>query len=368
MQKHDWKASIERITAVFAGEVPDRVPYDITIDQAPGTRIAGLTVKELLSSPKVMAERSIEACELLGVDLPHTIVLPYAGPMEAFAIAKVNGKAKEFIWQDYDSGYMNEGKVIEKEEDIENLELPDHMKVEPWPTVLKACAIMKEKIGMAPGFSTSLTWSHIQLLRGSRAYLDIRENPDLLLKLCEKLYQSQMDLFHAYTKIIGPITAIRNCQYAFNRQMLSFDDAWKFEGQFVVRFCKETNLPLFVHNCGFEPYWHEMIDKFLEEGIKIKLVNGSHPLDLDWWVRFRQKYPEIVIAGASIYVNAELTYGTPEDVMKRVKDNIDKLAPLKRLIIHPQCCPGWRVPLANLFAVGEAVRKYGVYPINGQAG
>jgi uroporphyrinogen-III decarboxylase len=68
--------------------------------------------------------------------------------------------------------------------------------------------------------------------------------------------------------------------------------------------------------------------------------------------------------GASIHVSAELENGTPKDVEERVKQNIVKLAPQKRFIVSPVCCLPWRVSLSNIFAVREAVEKYGKYPID----
>lgn len=50
--KHDWKASSERVNASFAGETPDRVPCMLFIDENAGARISGLTVREMLSTPK----------------------------------------------------------------------------------------------------------------------------------------------------------------------------------------------------------------------------------------------------------------------------------------------------------------------------
>ncbi|MBW2363640.1 MAG: hypothetical protein JRF25_00925, partial [Deltaproteobacteria bacterium] len=172
------------------------------------------------------------------------------------------------------------------------------------------------------------------------------KNPDLLMELCEKIYTSQWNYYEAYRDMAGPPVGALQCSYAFNQHMLSFDDAWKFEGQFIARFAKESGLPLIIHNCGFKPYHIELIEKLQQEGIQIQAVNASHPLDIDWWVEFRKKYPEITIMGG-LHVSAEMENGTPQ-----------------RLVITPTCCMPWRVPLSNIKAVVEAVEKFGAYPIN----
>lgn len=361
---HDWKASKERLAATLKGETPDRVPFALWALEDMGARITGLTVREMLLSPKQLADASIRTFEFLGTDVVVPLVAAYSGPLEGVAFAKANRRPDAFVWKDYSTPFIHEGKLCESERDVENLEIPDHLKVEPWPTILKAMAIIKEKTGMNQSFIPSLTWSNIQMLRGSRAYLDVIECPELLLMLCEKIYASQLDYYDAFCKIYGKPSIVFNCQYAFNRHMLSFEDAWKFEGQFVTRFCKQVGLPLAIHNCGFEPYWDEVIERHNQEGVRVLLVNGSHPLDLDEWVRFRHKFPEIVIEGASIYVNAELLNGSPADVEERVRQNIVKLAPFSKFIVNPVCNLGWRMHIDNVLAVRSAVEKYGRYPIS----
>jgi hypothetical protein len=279
------------------------------------------------------------------------------------AWAKANGKADKFVWFDYKTPHMPEGVICQTEEDIDDLEIPDHSKAEPWPTILEASAIIAERTGMAPVFAPSLTWSSIQLLRGSQAYRDVRTQPELLLKLSEKIYASHIDLYKAFCKFCGKPNTSFNCQYAFNRHMLSFEDAWRFEGQFVARYCKETNTNLSVHNCGFHPYWEEMIDRFNEEGIKVVALNGSHPLDVDYWVRLHDRYPDMVIMGATIYVNDALQNGTEQDVLDKAREVIMGLGPTGKLALCPLCCLDWRMSLPNIRALRTAVETYGTYPI-----
>jgi uroporphyrinogen-III decarboxylase len=361
--RHDWKASAERLAVTLLGGTPDRVPLMYMASEDIAARISGLTIREMLASPQTLADVSVQVNEVLGSDGAPVVLNAYCGPYEGLALARANGRAELFEWKDYSTPFLREGKVCATEKDIENLEIPEHARTEPWPTILEAMALVGEKTGLPHPFAPSLTWSSVQMLRGSQAYLDVIENPELLLMLCEKIYASQWDYFEAFCRHVGRPASVYNCQYAFNRHMLRFEDAWRFEGQFVNRLCKEADLPLAIHNCGFDPYWVELVERHASEGVRVIAVNGSHPLDLDEWVRFRQRFPEIVIIGASLWVNGELEHGQPGDVQARVRENIEKLGPSGRLIIAPVCCMPWRVPLANIFAVREAVEKYGRYPI-----
>ncbi len=118
-----------------------------------------------------------------------------------------------------------------------------------------------------------------------------------------------------------------------------------------------------LHNCGFKPYHVELIEKLRAEGVVILAVNASHPQEIDWWVDFKKKFPDITIMGG-LHVNAEMENGSEEDVENRVKEVIKKLGGSDRLVITPTCCMPWRIPLNNIRAVVRAEEKYGQYPIN----
>ncbi len=359
----NYQACWERVLATIMGETPDRVPLIFLTSEDVAARVAGLTIREMMMSPEILAEKSIMVNDFLGGDGMALVANPYCGPFEGLAYAKANGRNDVFVWKDYTTPFIREGLLCQTEEDIETLQIPDHHAVEPWPTIFKAIAILQEKTGMGVDqFSPSLTWSSVQMLRGSQAYLDVRQNPSLLMTLCEKIYASQWDYYQAYRKIAGQPNFAFQCSYAFNQHMLSFEDAWKFEGRFIARFARESGLPLVIHNCGFKPYHMELIEKLQQEKVHVLGVNGSHPLDIDWWCAFRRKFPEITIMGG-LHVNAEMENGTEKDVENRVKEVIRRLGGDGRLIITPTCCMPWRVPLSNIKAVSDAVEKYGSYPI-----
>lgn len=365
MTHHDWKASAARMEQTLSGDAPDRVPFIFDLQEDITCRVVGATVRELLADSERLAEAAIQTAEFVGQDSVG-VMGAYAGPYEALSFAQANDREDLFHWYDYATPFLDTGKLCATEDEIQRLRVPSHREMEPWPTLFRAAKLIEKETGIGrTTFDPGLTWASVQMLRGAQAYIDVRRNPGLLLELCEKIYASQMDLYHTQCELVGhKPTSIFNSQYAFNKSMLSFEDAWKFEGQFVVRMCKETGLPLIIHNCGFEPYWDELLTRFAEEGVPVLGVNGSHPLDLDVWVKFREAFPDVAIFGASIFINAELENGTPEDVEERVRQNIVAFAPSKRYVVTPCCSAHWRNPMRNLLAVKNAVEKYGHYPIN----
>ncbi|MBD3230706.1 MAG: hypothetical protein GF329_21185 [Candidatus Lokiarchaeota archaeon] len=354
---HDWKASLNRFLNALFGEKVDKVPFFAFILEQMVTRVAGINVRSLFSSPKTYANASIMAHEFFNVDC---IALPTCvpSPIEGVAFAEANDRTDVIKWFDYLPVFVEQGEICKTEEDIERLEIPDHNKVKLWKTTFEAANIIvnKLKFPQAPGAGV---WSVVQQLRGLQAYKDIKENPEILSMLCEKIYQSNLDIYRCWEENVGQIPIIWYLGYAFNKNIMSFEDAMKYEGQFIKRLQKELNSPpTILHNCGMTPYFKEVCSE-----IDFTAVNGSHPLDINYWIDFKRKFPKITIMGANIDVSNELYMGTPSDVENKVKENIINLAPGGRYMVSPICALPFNVPLPNVFAISKAIEKYGHYPI-----
>ncbi|MHA1913695.1 MAG: uroporphyrinogen decarboxylase family protein [Promethearchaeota archaeon] len=355
---HDWEASRRRTGATLAGSSKiDRVPYFPLACEEMICRLSGKTLRELTSSPKAYANAAIMTYEYLKAD---TLSIPtaYAGPAEALAFAEANNKEDVTKWFDYKVFMVEQGAVCKTIEDVEKLEIPDHRKVQLWDTCLSAAKIVGEKTKLHPSCALGI-WSVVQELRGVEAYKDMRRNPDLLLKLCEKVYESQMDVYNFYNEKIGFSPSIFFTGYAFNKHMMSFEDAMKYEGDFIKRIQKETKARIILHNCGTTPYFDEVCSE-----IDLIAINGSHPLDIEYWVKFKEKHPNVTIVGANIDVSRELFNGSPLDVENKVKENIMHLASGGRYAVGPICCLPWGVSMKNIMTIPKAIKKWGTYPLN----
>lgn len=356
---HDWKASRKRFEMTISGSKRiDKVPYFPIVGEQMISRIVGTNVRNLYSSPENYSKYTLMANEFFNTD---AIYLPtcYPGPVEALAFAEANGKKDLIKWFDH-TLFVEQGAVCKSEEDIEKLKIPDHNQNKIWSTTFKAAKqIFKEtQFPQIPGFGI---WSVVQQLRGIHAYRDMRNNPEILMMLCEKVYQSQLDVYQNWIDNVSFAPFIFCTAYSFNKQMMSFDDAMKYEGQFLKRFYDEVKVPFILHNCSMEPYVEEVCKEFNF----VSSINGSHPLDINFWIEFKKKFPKITISGANIDVSRELLTGTPEIVEEKVKENILNLAPNGRYIVSPICTLPYNIPLPNIMAVSNAIEKYGYYPIEG---
>lgn len=357
--KDRWLASSQRMQKALRGSKRlDKVPYFPLVCEEMMTRVSGKTLKELINSPKTYANASINTHEFLQAD---TVLIPtaYAGPAEAYAFAEVNDKLDTIKWYDYRIFMIQQGAVCKTEEDIDKLELPEHSKSGLWKNLLEASKLVSEKTRF-PQMCALGIWCVVQELRGTNAFRDMRRNPDLLLKLCEKVYQSQMDIYHEWIDKVGPSPYIFFTAYAFNSHMMSLEDAMKYEGQFIKRMQKEMGVPFIIHNCGTAPYHEEICRE-----IDVAAINASHPLDIEFWIEFKKNHPKVTIMGATIDVSRELLNGTPNEIELKVKENIENLAPGGGYMCAPVCCLPWGVSMNNVMMLPELINKYGTYPING---
>jgi len=358
---HDWEASKKRLLGTFLGSPEiDRVPFFPLACEEIICRVSGKTYRELISSPKIYGNAAIKTYEFLKAD---TLSIPtaYAGPAEALAFAEANNKENVLNWYDYKVFMAKQGIICKTKEDIEKLEVPDHRKISLWDTCFSAVKFVQEKTKFPQSCALGV-WSVVQELRGVQAFRDMRKNPDLLLELCEKVYQSQLDLYEFYNEKVGQSGTIFFTGYAFNKHMMSFNDAMKYEGQFIKRLQKKTKARIMLHNCGTTPYFNEIC-----KNLDISAVNGSHPLDIKYWVRFKEEHPEVTIIGANIDVSRELFSGTPLDVEEKIKENISHLAYGGRYAVGPICCLPWGVSLNNILTIPKAIKKWGTYPLKSQS-
>ena len=75
----DYEACIERSAMTALGAKPDRVPLAFLTSEDVAARVSGLTIREMMSTPEVLAEKTILVNDFLGGDSMSLVVNPYCG-------------------------------------------------------------------------------------------------------------------------------------------------------------------------------------------------------------------------------------------------------------------------------------------------
>ncbi len=349
---YDWNEKIERVTTALMGGETDRPPFTIMAAEQMISRVMGCTIPDLYNSPEFWAKATVKTQEFFGSDIPYVALDPALITAEAFGA--------KFIHRKYlTSTATPEDRLLKTPEDVDQLEIPDHRKAGLYPTLIKAFKHLKELTHspMAGNFFFSdLTWGPIQQMRGEQAWTDFYLNPDLLPKLAEKIYQSNLGFLEVWKDEMGgtPLIDI-NISYLGNKDMASYKDFWEIEGKWVNKFRKKTGMGIVMHNCGRKPYWDQMITDCRLLGVQPTFDPFGNS-DVNYWKEMKKKH-KIYIIGTLNQTGPTLT-GTPQDVEKEVIENLNALTPGGKFILAHGCEVGWGVPLENLLAVKTGVEKF----------
>ncbi|MEM2151876.1 MAG: uroporphyrinogen decarboxylase family protein [Candidatus Bathyarchaeia archaeon] len=123
---------------------------------------------------------------------------------------------------------------------------------------------------------------------------------------------------------------------------------------------ENTEWKTFIHSCGsIEP----LIADFIEAGFDILNPVQTSAANMDPR-RLKAKYGDkMVFWGGGVDTQRTLPFGTPVQVRGEVRERIKIFAPKGGFVFAAIHNVQPRVPVENVIALYEAVREYGVYPI-----
>ncbi len=336
--------SRERVKAVFARQLPDRVPYcELYIDQAFAGKLDFWQASEreaLLQRKVFSAEEAKSISRRLGLD---NIFFPLLQPN--YCEMHVGNDGRSFPG----------AGLIRSEADLAKVKLPD-----PYDDALyaDAAAFAKDKGEFAAFFITRSGLAPTMLSLGiDRFALALYDN----LPLVERL----LDIYFGWAYVV----AERVSQLDFDVYCTNDDFAFKTGMMFspkmfrtlleprYKRLREKIKLTWVVHSDG---NIYEALDIFSEVG-----VHGVHPCEnaaMDIRAAKKNYGSRLCILG-NVDMNL-LGSGNPDEVDTEVKRLINDLAPEGGYIVTSGNSLASFLKTENVLAMSQAVRKYGRYPIN----
>jgi uroporphyrinogen decarboxylase len=120
-----------------------------------------------------------------------------------------------------------------------------------------------------------------------------------------------------------------------------------------------TDAKLYLHSCGAVS---ELIPDWIEIGLDIieSLQRRAKEMTAG---KLKKEFAGKIVLWGGLDVQYILPYGTPEEVEAEVKRIIEIFAPGGGYVFSPVHVIQPDVPLENIFAMWDAVEKYGRYPI-----
>lgn len=337
--------SRERVLAALAREEPDRVPYcELAIDRALAQKLMGWgEPKGQAANLEANAYTVQEAKEL--AERLHLDNIPYVlrAPVYANKVPGLDGRL-----------FYGEG-MIKTRDDLGLIQLPD-----PYDDALyePAAEFASQKGEYAACLVTRIGIFPTVLSMGIEAF-------SIALYEDRAFVEEVLDIYCDWSVVV----AERVCTLGFDVYISTDDMAFKsapffspqvFRDLVAPRFrrvAEQITLPWVTHSDGnMMPFLEDMIDLG---------IAGMHPLEkgaMDIRTVKRDYSDRICLLG-NVDLNI-LGMGTPQDVEAEVRGLIRDVAPGGGYIVTSgNSLAGYLKP-ENVWALSEAVPKYGRYPIS----
>jgi uroporphyrinogen decarboxylase len=337
--------SRERVLAALRREEPDRVPYcELGVDRALAQRLMGWGEPEGQAANLEANVYSVDEAKEIAARLKlDNICYVLRAPVYAHKVPGLDGRLF------YGAG------MIKTRDDLDLIQLPD-----PHDEALYASAaeFARQKGQYAACLVTRIGIFPTVLGMGM-------ENFSIALYEDRALVEEVLDLYCDWTVVV----AEHVCQLGFDVYISTDDMAFKSAPFFSPRVFRDLVLPRYrrvreqitlpwvIHSDGnMMPLLDDLID--LD-------IAGMHPLEkgaMDIRAVKRDYGDRICLLG-NVDLNI-LGMGTPEDVDREVRELIRDVGPGGGYVVTSgNSLAGYLKP-ENVWALSEAVQKYGRYPVD----
>jgi MtaA/CmuA family methyltransferase len=341
-------SSIERVRAAIELRKPDRVPVDLHNFQ-PAAYATGMPMSEVFQDGELLAQAMLDAWREFG----HDMIL-----LENGTACNAQACGVEVIYRD-DAAPAAHKPLVQKLEDVADLEVPDPYTTFPMNEILKATKILSKEIGDKVWICARADQGPMDLsaqLRGmSELMLDIAfaEQPELIHGLLD--YSRRVATRYAYaliecgghsTSIGEPIAGPELLSPKHYREY-----PWVHEKRMVDEL-KGDGIILHNHICGDTA---RIVDDFIATGAQVLEVD--HKTDAAM-IKEAARHKTCLLGNIDTGL---MQSGTPEEVDEACRQLIEIWKPDSGFILGPGCALGSTVPADNIHALVESAKKYGVY-------
>jgi uroporphyrinogen decarboxylase len=344
--------SIERVTKVLRGELPDRVPVGLHCYLL-ACRMHGGRFDEILRSGELQAEAQLNAWRTFG----HDVIMLENG---VCAEAEALGCAIRYT---ADGPPHVAEPLIKELDDLDKLRLPDPERTFPLNELLKATRIVKQETGGKVFINGRSDQGPIALalaLTGPERFLTMLMEPehrDWCLRLVDFCTRVNVALGEAQRRAGADSSTIGLAGTSLISPALF--DAFELRG--ARAFCaalRRSGGFAFVHACGDETLLLENL-----------LATGADCLELDPQTdaatckRAMQGRASVL---GMIDPAQVMGLGTPEAVRRQARQMLALMGPGGGFIIGPGCALPADTPEENVQALMECARREGVYGADGR--
>lgn len=339
--------SLERVQAVLAGQMPDRVPV-IPQGFMFSAKTAGYDIGAINRNPAKMAESHRISQEKYGYD--GCVV-----DVDDATLAEACGA--KVIFREQDVASVDEHHpVLEDLREIDDLKMPDPLKDGRICEWLETVERLKAAIGdhvFIMGRADQGPFSLLCLLRGTQEFMVdlLTEDEEVIRHALEWTTEAHTRFALAQLKAGAHATSMGDAYASPNLVSPDMyrDFAFPYE-QKVVENLRHTGMPYSVHICGDT-----------NRIVPLMGQTGARILEVDWKVDMgaaRKAVPEDVVLMGNLNPSDPLCLGTPDQVRQQAKDIIEATRG-KGLILSSGCAMGANTRPENVEAMVASAQLYG---------
>ena len=349
--------SKERFLKALKLEIPDKVPtFDFFMSPIIWKKIIGF-------EPTYTAKEQLAAALILGVD---AVSLP-TNPASNYKMQFI----REDVYKDEWGGIRKKDPaawpddapidfILKDETDLKNLKRPDPDRPERYEEIIETVELNKGRIalgGVVDGPMTKAWYLH----GADRIMWNVKDNPKFLKEIFKVM--NEFSIPHGINQIkagVDYMWVAEDLGYS-SGPFFSRDTFLFFIFPFLEDIVKQLrrvkkDLLIAFHCCGdFKIFIEDLI------GLGIQALNPFQRT-AGWDIKeVKEKYGRRICIIGNIDSSRTLPYGTAEDVEREVKETIKIAGKKGGLVISSDHSLHDGIPMENIFAMYNAVEKYGFY-------
>ncbi len=340
-------------------EEPDRVPFDLELSDEPYQElckhygIQGSSVSRLFTY-------DIKLCRTLQCDL----LAFEAGPPEGWSPKTYDDGSYRDEWGIHRRFRMKgtidwfENHPIGGIEALESYDFPDPSASGRLADLELALKNYHGEFAIFGGIGFAL-WERAWTLHGfHQSLMDFYQNPGFMEKLLDRIVKYDVELAKIITEY--DIDALRlGDDYGSQHDMLFSPDLWrrfiKPRLKKITNIARKKGLPVVLHTCGNV---YRILNDLNEAGVTVLnpvQPKAMNPADL------KEKFGDTFCFYGTMDLQQTLAFGKPEDIRAEVEERMRTVGAGGGLILAPAHTVPPGVPLQNILALAQSVKKLGEY-------
>jgi len=341
--------SLQRIQAVLAGKIPDRVPVCLH-NFLMATKEAGVPMEKYLTDPDACARTHLHAVEKYGYD---SVCID----LDTTMLAEAMGAKRDHTPSE--PGHVAAPAITSLEE-VGKLKPVNPERDGRIPVLLEAVRILAKKAGneiAIRGNADQCAFSLAGLLRGAEDFmLDLAGEPDnpAIGQLLEVAYQSHLATHRALKKAGAHFTSLGDSPAGPDVISPAMFErfARPYQERLVRDLAKDNILPV-IHICGNTSVILDQLAQYPFCAFELDYKTDT------------VKAKATVGAGHVLFGNVDpsgvIARGTPELVRQKTRDLITQWKPGGQFVLNAGCAIPASTPPENLKAFIETAKEFGQY-------